>query len=202
MLDPRRDLSVRAHAPLDHPATRREAGAMRLLTGLLAVLVVGCASVPLAPRALDEAAKQFRPAAGKANLYVYRPAQFTLSAVTLVVTLDGAAWGTTKAGTYLFGELPAPGRYTLLSQSEDPAPVVLEVEPGQSYFFQQDITFGAVAARSVLHPVDAQTGQAGVLQTQGAVTNPPLPAAKAAGCTKDTDCKGERVCTEGRCVAP
>jgi hypothetical protein len=32
-------------------------------------------------------------------------------------------------------------------------------------------------------------------------TDPPR-GARDAGCTKDTDCKGERICESGRCVAP
>src|SRR6185369_3107868 len=30
----------------------------------------------------------------------------------------------------------------------------------------------------------------------------PAPAAAATGCTKDTDCKGDRVCEAGQCVSP
>ncbi|MBI5479628.1 MAG: hypothetical protein HY906_12265 [Deltaproteobacteria bacterium] len=31
---------------------------------------------------------------------------------------------------------------------------------------------------------------------------PPAPASAPAGCAKDTDCKGDRVCENGRCVEP
>jgi len=35
-----------------------------------------------------------------------------------------------------------------------------------------------------------------------APSGPALPPAEAPGCTKDTDCKGSRICAKGECVDP
>lgn len=47
-------------------------------------------------------------------------------------------------------------------------------------------------------PADQDAGPPGTDADGGAA--PPPPAAD--GCTKDTDCKGDRVCESGRCVSP
>ena len=45
-----------------------------------------------------------------------------------------------------------------------------------------------------------------VLACGGAAAPPPPPAAAGAptpaGCGKDADCKGDRVCSQGQCVTP
>lgn len=163
----------------------------------------GCAAtVQHATPAADSGAKQFVPAPGHANLYIFRPDQFTLSAQAFDVSINGKAFGSTGAGTFLFAELPAPASYAIESQSETPAPVVLNVEPGKNYFFRQDVAFGSSAGRSTLQPVDETTGRAEVSDSELLVTHPISQPATAVGCTKDTDCKGERVCDAGSCVAP
>jgi len=171
---------------------------------LLVVLLSGCAAtVQEATPAADSAAKQFVAAPGRANLYIFRPDQFTLSAQAFDVTINGNAFGTTGPGSFLFAELAAPASYTIESQSETPAPVVLNAEPGKNYFFRQDVAFGTNAGRSTLLPVDEQTGRAEVSETELLLTHPVTPsAAVPAGCTKDTDCKGDRVCNAGSCVEP
>lgn len=168
----------------------------------LGLVLAACASVPRGAPLLDSRAKRFEPSPGSANLYVYRPSQFTLSALVYDVTLDGLAFGRTAAGTYLHAELPAPGTYTITSQSEEPAPVRLSVEPGRNYFFLQEVAFGTRAGRSFLHPMDEATGRAGVLATELAVSQSPRGPAATPGCTRDLDCKGDRVCNEGSCVDP
>lgn len=201
---------------------------------LLGLFACACAaSVQRAPETADAAAKRFTPAPGHANLYIYRPDQFKLSALAYNVNINAKAFGSTGAGTFLFAELEAPGTYTIDSESEVPAPVVLQVEPNKNYFFRQDVAFGTNSGRSTLQPVDEATGREGVNATERLVTHPVAPSPKptpstpldgsppapanppasetappppsepaTAGCTKDTDCKGDRICEAGRCVAP
>jgi hypothetical protein len=183
--------------------------APRVVQRLWAVFVVvsvalgsSCAaSVPLASQQADLAAKRFTPPAGKGGLYVYRPDQFRLKALTLNVSIDGAFFGQTKVGSYLYVEL-APGQYVVTSQSEVEVPVKLQVEAGRNYFFQQDIAFGTSSVRSTLLPVDEQTGRSAVMNSELAVTQAPVSSAPPPGCTKDADCKGERICDRGTCVDP
>jgi hypothetical protein len=170
--------------------------------GRVVSLVAACAaSVPLASQQADLAAKRFQPPLDKAGVYVYRPDQFKLSALTLNVSIDGVLWGQTKVGSYLYAELP-PGQYVLSSQSEAETPVRIQVEAGRQYYFQQDIAFGSSSVRSTLLPVDEQTGRAAVMKSELAVTQPPAKAPPPLGCTKDADCKGERICNRGSCVDP
>ena len=164
----------------------------------------GCASVPMAPREVDAAAKQFAPPPGKANLYVFRPAQFKGSAIVLQVRVDQSALGRTKAGTFLYAPV-APGQYLVTSQSEEERPVILRAEEGVNYFFEQAIQFGWLEARSSLLAVDEVTGRQAVRATTMAASQAPPPARPSPsppGCTKDTDCKGDRVCNAGACVEP
>jgi hypothetical protein len=171
--------------------------------GCAAALALGCASVPLAPVAQDSAAKAFQPPTGKANLYVFRPHAFKMSAVTVNVTLNGRALGLLKVGTYVHAALE-PGRYTLLSQSSKEMPVLVVAEPGTNYFFEQIVEDAAVwqsFARTTLVKVDEAAGRAGVSANELAASHPaPPPEPTGFGCTKDTDCKGDRVCNAGACV--
>jgi len=80
--------------------------------------------------------------------------------------------------------------------------VRLVVEPGKNYFFLQEVAFGTRAGRSFLHRVDEATGRAGVLASELALSQSPSGPAAAPGCTKDLDCKGDRVCNDGVCVEP
>lgn len=184
---------------------------MRRAFPLLLVLAA-CVSVKMASREDDAKAKKFAPSPGKANLYVVRPSQFTLSALLFSVTIDGNPLGRTKVGTYLHAEL-APGIYTLATQSETKSSLKLVAEAGKNYFYLQEVSFGAISARSELWPMSEPEGRTGVLETELAdstppppggegLSVPPAPPAAAPGCGKDTDCKGTRICVGGACVEP
>jgi hypothetical protein len=159
----------------------------------LAVLAFACASVPLAPAELDAKAKQFQaPPPGHANLYVFRDESLG-GAVRMSVNLDGAALGDTAAKTYLYTPIPA-GTHTVVSKAENDSTAVIDARPGESYFIWQEVKMGIWSARSALQQVAEDRGRAGVLDCRMGMTNPP------AGCSKDTDCKGNRVCEAGACV--
>ena len=159
----------------------------------LAVLASACASVPLAAPEADARAKRFEaPPPGHANLYVYRNEGFG-GAVRMSVNLDGAALGDTAAKTYLYTTIPA-GTHTVVSKAENDSSAVIEARAGESYFVWQEVKMGLWTARSALQQVEAERGRAAVLECKMGLTNPP------AGCSKDTDCKGNRVCEAGACV--
>jgi hypothetical protein len=159
----------------------------------LAVLAFACASVPLAPPEADAQAKRFQaPPPGHANLYVYRNEGFG-GAVRMSVNLDGAALGDTAAKTYLYTPIPA-GTHTVVSKSENDSTAIIEARAGESYFVWQEVKMGLWSARSALQMVTEDRGREGVLECKMGMTNPP------SGCSKDTDCKGARVCEAGACV--
>jgi hypothetical protein len=117
----------------------------------------------------------------------------------LSVSIDETPLGRIRTGTYLYAALE-PAQYTLTSQSERARPVALVVEAGKNYFFLQEFGMGWLEARSQLIPMDEATGRAGVLATELASSQPPPRPRPRVGCSKDTDCKGDRVCTAGACV--
>lgn len=179
----------------------------------LVLLLTACVSVKMASKDDDLRAKKFAPPPGKANVYILRPSQVTLSALLFSVTIDGAPLGRTKVGTYLHAEL-APAIYTLGTQSETKSSVKLVAEAGKNYFYLQDVGFGAISARSELLPMSEPEGRAGVLEAELADSTPPPVAGTSMppdpppvvpalpGCGKDTDCKGNRICVNGACAEP
>ena len=167
-----------------------------VLLPLMVALVAGCASVPMAPIEADAAAKRFEATPGKANLYVYRNENFG-GAVKMSVVLDGAMLGDTAAMTYLFTPVER-GHHQVTSKTENDSDVEFDAEEGKTYFLWQEVKMGVWTARSALHPVQEQEGRAAVLQCKLARANTLRPA----GCSKDTDCKGERICKTGICVEP
>jgi hypothetical protein len=172
----------------------------RLVALLLAgatVTASGCATVPLASTEADLAAKKFDVPPGQANLYVYRNESFG-GAIRMSVLLDGMALGDTAAMTYLYTPI-APGKHTVVSKAENDSELIFEAKPGVNHFFWQEVKMGLWHARSALQEMDDAKGRAGVAECKLAKTNPPL---APPGCSKDTDCKGDRICRDGVCVEP
>ena len=163
---------------------------------LLIVVAAGCASVPMAPVQADAAAKRFEATPGKANVYVYRNEHFG-GAVRMSVVLDGALLGDTAAYTFLYTPVE-PGHHHVMSKAENDSDVEFEAEEGKTYFLWQEVKMGVWSARSALRLVQEKEGRDGVLECKLGQTSAPRPA----GCSKDTDCKGERVCKAGACVEP
>jgi len=124
---------------------------------LLAALVGGCVSVPMASPELDAAARSFAVKPGKANIYVYRNEIFG-TALRLPVALDGKPVGDTAINTFLLLEV-SPGSHTIQSKSENGATVTINAVAGQSYYVWQEVKMGA---RAALHHVDEATGKTAV----------------------------------------
>lgn len=134
-----------------------------MCVSLLAALVLtGCASVPMASKSADAQAKLFEPSTDKAVVYIYRNESMG-AAIKMPLLIDGQAAGDTASKTYLRKEL-APGQHTIVSKSEVDATLNLDVKAGQTYFVWQEIKMGMFAARSALHEVDESKGKAGVQQ--------------------------------------
>lgn len=92
--------------------------AMRSAGSLLVALVLlACTDVPLAPRGLDAAAKRFAPPqSGLAALYVVREGTFVSTPVALLI--DRRRAGLLGYDTYFRLELP-PGRHDVRIQDLD-----------------------------------------------------------------------------------
>ena len=154
---------------------------------ILSLLVVGCASVPMAPADQDAKAKQFTPVSNKANVYIYRNENFG-RAIPMTVSVNGKVLGQTAAQTYFWLQLN-PGQYNLESHAENVSMLNLSAEPGKDYFVWQEVKMGLWAARSLLQQVDDKTGREGVLESklinQSFTTVDPLPA--SSGVSNITD---------------
>lgn len=133
---------------------------------LVAISLVGCASVPKGDPAQDTAAKQFTVAPDKAAVYIYRNETMG-AAISMDVALDGAVIGTTGSHTYLYKQV-APGKHTIVSQGEDKLDI--DAAPGTIVFVWQEVKMGMMSAGSKLHLVDAAEGRKGVGESSLAAT--------------------------------
>jgi len=125
------------------------------------LLMTGCASVPMAGKSADAKAKQFVPSQdGTANLYIYRN-EIIGSAIKMPVLIDGVEAGDTVAKAYIFKTLP-PGSHTIVSKAENDSSLTVDMQAGQNYFVWQEVKMGVLYARSKLHLVAEETGEAGV----------------------------------------
>jgi PBP1b-binding outer membrane lipoprotein LpoB len=127
-----------------------------------ALVLSGCASVPMASQSADTQAKSFRPATDQASLYIYRNESLG-RAVKMAVLIDDKPVGTTVAESYIHQTLP-PGKHVIVSKAENDTSVSIDMKAGQTYVVWQEVKMGFVSARSALHVVDAQKGQTGVQQ--------------------------------------
>jgi hypothetical protein len=123
--------------------------------------MTGCASVPMAARSDDAAAKQFAPVADKATVYIYRD-EIMGSAIKMPLLVDGISIGDTGPKTYLEVALP-PGTHSVTSKTEKDVTISLDVQAGKTYFIWQEVKMGMWVARSQLHIVDEAKGKKGVL---------------------------------------
>ena len=119
-----------------------------LALGRLALLFVvflsagGCATVPMAPKEKDAAAKTFAAAPELANLYVYRASEWG-SGVKYPVTLDGKMLGELPGSTFIFVQV-APGPHTLYVSAESSKTVSFVAEGGKSVYIKVTPVMGWV----------------------------------------------------------
>ena len=123
-----------------------------------ACLVSGCAPVHRTTTSVSDQAKTFATMPDKAVVYVYRNTMFG-AAVSMAVAVDGVEVGAT--GAYSFFKLAVPpGHHTIVSNAENDSTLSIDVQAGQNYYIWQDVKFGILVARTGLHVVTAEEGQA------------------------------------------
>lgn len=137
-------------------------GIFSALIAAAALLAAGCASVPMADPAQDQAAKSFTVSPGKSKIYVYRNENFG-AAVTLDVFINGRPLGQTVAKTYLVAEVD-PGPHRVMGKGENEHLIDLNTVAGRVYYVWQEVKMGLMFARNQLQVVDEQTGRAGVME--------------------------------------
>lgn len=137
---------------------------MKKILGIFAAIMMlglaGCASVPMASNDQDAAAKQFKPPADMASLYIYRNEVFG-AAIPMTVSVNGKTLGQTAANTY-FHLTVSPGKYTIQSLTENVSDLSIDASAGKNYFVWQEVKMGMWAARSHLQEVDETKGREAV----------------------------------------
>lgn len=126
----------------------------------LALLSVGCASVPRASADRDAVVKRFEVAPGKANLYVFRDETYGGSWAASVL-VDGRLVGDTVHHTFVFAQIE-PGPHKIMSKAENDSDLAFTAEAGRNHFVFQEMKMGVWRARATLHLVDEQRGRSGV----------------------------------------
>lgn len=109
-----------------------------------ALLLSGCASVPLATDQESVQAKSFaKPDENKAGLYIYRDS-FVGKALKKDVYVDGKCVGETADKTFFYTQVTGGENHKISTESEfSPNDLSIYTESGKNYFVRQYIKMGA-----------------------------------------------------------
>jgi|SRR5438445_5967477 len=125
---------------IESPIRKRIGGGRHLFTvgGIaVALLIGGCASVPMAEKGAELEAKRFEPVADRAKVYIFRRDRLFAKAVAFDVFLDGRVIASTVSGSFC-AVLVLPGEYVLSSQYYGGArQLKIDAVAGGVYFVEQ-----------------------------------------------------------------
>lgn len=138
-----------------------------ILLALIAGVLAGCASVPMASLEADGTAKQFQVRSGYSNIYLYRSETFG-GAVAMTVSLDGKVEGRTGPQTYFFWEV-SPGKHEITSHTENTSRIVIDAKEGKNHYVWQEVKMGMWQPGSQLHEMSEAEGRKGVLECKRAI---------------------------------
>jgi len=138
---------------------------------VLLLILSGCASVPMASREQDAAAKTFSPpASDKSAIYVFRNS-FVGQALRKIISIDGTIIGASANKVYFYQVLN-PGRHTITTESEfGDNSIAFQAQPGKNYFARQYIKMGVFVGGSNVEMVSEDEGKSEVLQCGRAQPN-------------------------------
>ena len=128
------------------------------------ILLLGCASVPMASKEEDLALKNFPPPpSGMAGLYIYRNS-FVGQSLYKDVYLDSVFIGETANEVYFY-EVISPGLHYLGTESEfGDNWISFEADSGKNYFAEQYIKMGVFVGGAGIEMVDEKVGMEEVLE--------------------------------------
>ena len=139
-----------------------------LISAMLAMTLVGCATVNMGDAKQDASLKTFTVAPDKSAVYIYRNEGFG-AAVKMDVLVDGKMIGQTAAQTYLYKEL-SPGKHTITSKAENDSTLEIDAKMGTLQYIWQEVKMGILYARNQLTVVSEDVGKKGVLESKLAET--------------------------------
>lgn len=150
-----------------------------LLGTVAAMLLSGCASVPMATKSQDAGLKSFsNPAPDKSAIYIYRDS-FLGSGLKKAIYLDGRLVGKSANEVYFYVEAE-PGAHKLSTESEfGNNDIDINTEAGKNYFVEQYIKMGVFSGGANLKVVSEEEGKEAVLHCSLAASNIPFASKKA-----------------------
>jgi len=143
---------------------------------LAAVLISGCASVPMESKEASAKAKQFNPpSAGNAGLYIYRDS-FVGKALKKDIWLDGKCLGESAPDVFFYDEVKGDQEHKISTESEfSPNDLAITTLAGQNYFIRQYIKLGVFVGGANLELVKEDEAKKAIssleLATKGTCSN-------------------------------
>lgn len=127
---------------------------------VMAMSLVGCASVPMEAQEASDQVKQFQPPSkGMAGLYIFRSAGLG-TALKKDVWVDGKCIGETAPNMFFFEEVAGDQEHTIATESEfSPNDLKLKTERDMNYFIRQYIRIGVFVGGANLETVDEVEGK-------------------------------------------
>ena len=143
---------------------------------LTAILISGCASVPMESKEASNQAKQFNPpSAGHSGLYVYRDS-FVGKALKKDIWLDGKCLGESASDVFFYDEIKGDQEHTISTESEfSPNDLAINTAAGQNYYIRQYIKLGVFVGGANLELVNESEAKQAIsgleLATKGTCSN-------------------------------
>ena len=131
------------------------------------ILISGCASVDMAPKAESAKAKEFKPPSqGNAGVYIYRDS-FVGKALKKDVWIDGKCIGETAPDVFFYTEVEGGKNHKVDTESEfSPNTLELMFENGKKYFIRQFIKMGVFVGGAGLEPISEEQGKIDVAKLE------------------------------------
>ena len=134
-----------------------------LLMLTASLLLTGCATVDMAPKAESEKAKEFRPpSANNAAVYIYRNS-FGGQALKKDIWVDGKCIGESANNVFFLTEVEGGKTHKFDTESEFSANTLeITTDAGKNYFLRQYIKMGVFVGGAGLEQMSEEAGKADV----------------------------------------
>jgi hypothetical protein len=131
------------------------------------LLLTGCASVNMAPKAESDKAKAFAaPSANNAGVYIYRNS-FVGQALKKDIWVDGKCLGESANNVFFYTQVEGGTKHKFDTESEfSPNTLELTTDAGKNYFLRQYIKMGAFVGGAGLEQVSEEQGKAEVAKLE------------------------------------
>jgi len=103
------------------------------------------------------------PVADQGLVYFYRPSSFFGAAISYDVKRGFETAGAIRNGTYFFTYTP-PGPQVFWAKTEAKKEVLLNIEPGETYYVRCGVGFGIFVGRPKFKIVHGMTGKNAILR--------------------------------------